>query len=758
MTFGGQQGGRIEDIRFLTGQGRYVDDIAPAGALNAVFLRSPVAHGVIRRLDVSAAEAMPGVRAVLTADRLRDLGVTLAMKGATVPNRDGTRGAAPVRPVLADGRVRFVGEAVACIVAETRAQAVDAAEAVELDIDDLPVKLDLAPGGATIHPEAPANVAYDWGLGDAAAVEAAFAAAAHVVRLRVEHNRILVNAMEPRGAFAEWDGARLHLCVNGQGVWNQKAQLAAQLGLPPDRVRVTNPDVGGGFGMKAMAYPEYVVISAAARMLGAPVRWMSERTEAMLTDNAGRDLVSEAALAFDADLRIAAYHVDILSNLGAYNSQFGQPIQSEVSARVLTGVYAIPRALVRARGIYTNTTQVDAYRGAGRPEAIYTLERTIDEAARVLGVDPLELRLRNVVRDFPHATVAGERYDCGDFAGLLLRLRAEADVAGFPARRAASAAAGRLRGLGIASYIEAILGDPVEAAEIAFDEGGTVRLMVGTQSNGQGHETVFARFLADRTGIPVERIRVVQGDSDLIPKGGGTGGSRSVTVQTNATIHAVDAMVAAFAPFLAAEFGAEPAFDGQAFRAPGSNRTITLIEAAALARAAGRTDLLRHRAEARLPGRSYPNGAHACEVEVDPETGAVRIDRYTAVDDFGTLLAPQLVEGQVHGGIVQGIGQAVTERAVYDEQGQLLTATFMDYALPRAEDVPMFRLVSNPVPSARNPLGMKGCGEAGTVGALAAVANAVRDALAPAGVGAVDMPFTPLRVWQWLREARHGPA
>ncbi len=758
MTYGRQQGGRVEDIRFLTGRGRFVDDIAPAAALHAVFVRSPVAHGAIRRFDVATAEAMPGVRAVLTAGRLAEMGVDLAMKGATVVNRDGTRGAAPRRPVLAEGRLRFVGEPVACVVAGTRAQALDAAEAVGLDIDDLPAKLDLAPGGPAIHAEAPGNVAFDWALGDEAAVAAAFAVAAHVVRLRVEDNRVIVNAMEPRGAFAEWQDGRLHLCVNGQGVWGQKAELARQLGLPPAAVRVTNPDVGGGFGMKAMAYPEYVVIAAAARMLGVPVRWIAERTESMLTDNAGRDLVSEAALAFDGDLRIIGYRVAITANLGAYNSQLGQFIQSEASSRVLTGVYAVPAAFVTARGIYTNTTQVDAYRGAGRPEAIYTLERCMDEAARMLRVDPADLRLRNVVRTFPYRTPSGETYDCGDFAGLIRRLQAEANLDGFPARRTAAAARGRLRGLGIAAYIEAILGDPSEAAEIAFDDAGTVRLMVGTQSNGQGHETVFARFLSERTGVPADRIRVIQGDSDLIPAGGGTGGSRSVTVQTNAVIAAVDAMLPAFAAFLEAELGAVPAFDGQAFRAPGSNRTVTLTEAAALARAAGRDDLLRHRATARLPGRSYPNGVHACEVEVDPDTGAVVIVRYTAVDDFGTLVAPQLVEGQVHGGIVQGIGQAVTERAAYDAQGQPLAASFMDYALPRAEDVPMFRLMSHPVPSARNPLGMKGCGEAGTVGALAAVANAVRDALAPAGVGAVDMPFTPLRVWTWLREARHDPA
>jgi carbon-monoxide dehydrogenase large subunit len=511
--------------------------------------------------------------------------------------------------------------------------------------------------------------------------------------------------------------------------------------------------------MKAMAYPEYVVIAHAARVLGRPVRWMSDRTEAMLTDNAGRDLVSTAELAFDADHRITAYRVAIRANLGAYNSQFGQPIQSEVSAKVLTGVYDIPLAFVQAQGVYTNTTQVDAYRGAGRPEAIFTLERAMDEAARALGVDPFALRAQNVIRRFPYRTVSGEEYDCGDFAGLLDRLRVEGDVAGLPARRDAAAARGRLRGIGLCSYIEAILGDPTEGARVEFNADGTVSLFVGTQSNGQGHETVYARFLAQQTGIPEDRIRVVQGDSDAIAQGGGTGGSRSVTVQTNATLAAVETMVTAFAPFVAGVMGAAPTFDDGAFRAAGTNRTLTLCEAADAARAAGRTDLLRHEARARLPGRSYPNGAHLAEVEVDPATGKVDLVSYVAVDDLGNLVNPQLAEGQVHGGVAQGAGQALLERVGHDpDTGQLLTASFMDYALPRAGDLPMIRFVSQPVPSARNPLGMKGCGEAGTVGALAAVANAVRDALAQAGVGQVDMPFTPLRVWTWLQEVRHDPA
>jgi carbon-monoxide dehydrogenase large subunit len=759
MAYGESQVGRREDLRFLTGQGRYVDDIAPLGALHALFFRSPVAHADIVALDLDAARAAPGVRLVLSAADLAAAGVALGMPCTTVPNRDGSRGAAPERPLLARGRVRFVGEPLVAVIAETAAAARDALDLVGFDYAERPVHMALAPGGEPLHPaEARANLAYDWALGDAAAVDAALAAAAHRVRLRVEDNRIICNAMEPRGAFAEWDGRRLHLCVNGQGVWGRKADLAHHLGLDPALIRVTNPDVGGGFGMKAFGYPEYAVIAHAARVLGQPVRWMSERTEAMLTDNAGRDLVSEAELAFDADHRITAYRVRIVSNLGAYNSQFGQLIQSHISSRVLTGVYDIPLVDVGARGVYTNTTQVDAYRGAGRPEAIYTLERTMDEAARQLGVDPFALRERNFIRSFPHRTAVGETYDTGDFPRVLGRLRVEAGVAGFAARRAAAAARGRLRGIGLCYYVEAILGDPTESAQIVFGDDGHVALHVGTQSNGQGHETVYVRHLSRRTGIPEDRIRIVQGDSDLIAKGGGTGGSRSVTVQSAATDAAVAVMIASFTPFLAAELGAEPEFADGAFGAPGANRTLTVVEAAELARARGRTDLLAHAAQTTLPGRSYPNGAHLAEVEVDPETGKVDLVAYTVTDDFGTLMSPQLAEGQVHGGIAQGIGQALTERVGYDANGQLLSATFMDYAMPRADDLPMIRFTTEPVPSVNNPLGMKGCGEAGTVGALAAVANAVRDALAPAGVTRVDMPFTPARVWAWLREAGHGPS
>lgn len=753
-----QPAGRREDQRFLTGRGRYIDDIAPTSALHAVFLRSAVAHGRITRLDLSPARALSGVHLVLDAAGLEALGVTLGMKGARLKLPGGGLGAGPERPVLARDTVRHVGEAVAVVVAETLAQARDAAEAILLDLDDLPVALALAPGGPALHAEASGNLAFDWSIGTAEATEAAFARATHSIALEVRHNRVIVAPMEPRGAFAEWEGGRLHLCVNGQGVWNQRNETARMLNLPREAVRVTNPDVGGGFGMKAMTYPEYIVIAAAARALGRPVRWMAERTEGMLTDNAGRDLVARAELALDSRHKIIGYRVDLVANLGAYNSQFGQPIQSELFSKVLTGIYDIPAAFLRARGVYTNTAPVDAYRGAGRPEAILTLERVMDEAARQLGVDPFAFRAANAITRFPYATVVGEVIDVGDFPRILSVAKARADVAGFAGRRAESAARGRLRGLGLAAYIEAILGDQSETARLTLDADGGATLYVGTQSNGQGHETVFARMVAQATGLPEEAIRIVQGDSDAIPIGGGTGGSRSVTVQGTALRATLSVMQAAFASFLAAEWGAaDVGFDGTAFGAQGSNLRLTWAEAAELARLRGRMDLLDHSQRIKLDGRSFPNGAHVAEVEIDPKTGALVLCRYTVVDDFGTLIAPQLALGQVHGGIAQGFGQAVTEAAIHDPRGQLLTASFMDYALPRAGDFPGFDIHFEPVPSLMNPLGMKGCGEAGTVGALGAISNAVRDALAPAGVLRVDMPFTPVRVWHWLQEAASRP-
>ena len=755
---------RVEDVRLLTGHGRYVDDITPDGAWFAAFLRSPVAHARIARLETSAAQAMDGVHAVLTVADLEAMGMVVGIAASVQKNRDGSDGAAPLRPVLAKDRVRYVGEGVAVVIAETLAQARDAAEQIEVEYDELAAKVDVAPGGETIHSEAPDNVAYDWIEGDEAKVEAALKAAKHIVTMPIVDNRIIANSMEPRGCYAEpiADG-RLHVCVNGQGVWGLKDALGRAFKEDPGRFRVTNPDVGGGFGMKGFTYPEYYVLAAAARKLDHPVRWMSDRTEAMLTDNGGRAVDATCTLGFDENFKIVAYKVESMSDLGAYNSEFGQFIQSFLWARVLMGAYDVQDTLMKVRGIYTNTVQVDAYRGAGRPEAIYALERMMDYAARQLGTDLWELKRKNFIPAdaFPYRSSTGENYDVGDFKRVLGRAETETDRAGFAARKEASAKAGRYRGMGLCYYIESILGSPEEDATVEFNEDGTVNLYVGTQSNGQGHETVFAKFLSDQTGIPLDAITVIQGDSDRIARGGGTGGSRSVTTQNNATLAAVSTVVKGFAAFLAEDEGVDPdkvSFDDERFRVAGSNVAPTVLEAAEKARAKGRTDLLRITQTAKLPGRSYPNGAHVAEVEVDPETGVVQVLRYTVTDDFGNLINPRLAEGQVHGGVAQGLGQALSERVVHDPDGQLLTATFMDYGIPRADALPMIAFISEPVPSTANVMGMKGCGEAGTVGSMAAVANAVMDALWDAGVKRADMPFTPHRVWAMLNDARRVAA
>ena len=753
-AFGTSQGvRRREDLRFLTGTGRFVADILPEGTLHAAFLRAPVAHGVITELDTAEAAALDGVHAILTAEDLKSAGVTAGLWAVLAKDRLGREGKATHRPPLADGVMRHVGEPVALVLAETREQAQDAVEAILFDYEEQPAHLAVFPGGPAVHPEVPDNLPITWHLGDTEAVAAAFARAAHVTTLAVRQNRVTTVSLEPRAALAHWDGERLHFAFNGQGVWGHKRELARVLNLAPEQVHVTTPDVGGGFGMKSMQYPEQFALAQAAIASGRPVAWISDRSEAMAADNGARDLDSTAELAFDADHRILAYRVHTRSNLGAYNSQFAQNIQSELFSKVLTGVYDIPCATLDVDGIYTHTTPVDAYRGAGRPEAITLLERTLDTAARELGLSPFDLRRRNFIppESFPYRTPGEMTYDVGSFARVLDRAEALGDVAGFAARKKASAEKGLLRGLGLSYYIESILGEDSEGAAIELTETGA-RLYVGTQSNGQGHETVFAQHLAALTGLPFESIEVVQGDSDRIARGGGTGGSRSVTVQATATLGTVDAMVKAFAAFLEAEIEAAPfSFEDGIFSAPGSNRRLTLPEAADLARARGRSDLLRHESRSRLDGRSFPNGAHLCEVEIDPETGALRLDRYLVVDDLGVLMHPQLAEGQIHGGVAQGFGQAVTEEIRFDADGQLLTGSLMDYAMPRAADLPMVRFVSEPTPSINNPIGMKGCGEAGTVGALSAISNAALDALWDRGIRHVDMPLTPLRIWGWLQ-------
>ncbi|WP_370272464.1 xanthine dehydrogenase family protein molybdopterin-binding subunit [Pseudooceanicola nitratireducens] len=749
---------RTEDLRLLTGHGRYVDDITPEGALFLHVLRSPVAHATITELDLSAARELDGVLLVATAQDLHDYGITEGLSCVTVKNRDGSTAANPKHPILAEEKVLWVGQPVAMIVAETPEAAKDAAELIGFDYDELPAQMALARGDTDLHAEAPGNLAIDYLLGREAETHAAFAEAAHVVRAEVADNRVHVASLEPRGCFAEWKDDRIHLAVNGQGVWGPKRELGRLMGLEDTQVHVTTPDVGGGFGMKAKLYPEYVMAAYAARFLDRPVRWMSDRTEAMLSDNGARDLTHEVALAFDADHKLIGYHVKTKSNLGAFNSNFGQLIQTYLFGRVLMGVYDCQNALLEVEGYYTNTTPTDAYRGAGRPEANYLLERGMDYAARELGVDGWELRRKNFIKpeQFPYKTVTDELYDVGEFSRLLDRVAETADRAGFAARRAESEARGKLRGMGLCYYIESILGDPSEGAKVEFLEDGSVNIYVGTQSNGQGHETVYATFLSDQTGIPMDRIHVIQGDSDLIAQGGGTGGSRSVTTQSNATLAVVGTILTAFTGYLADKMGVDEgdiSFDDEAFRIKGSNAAPTMQDVAEMAREDGREDLLMHEARATLPGRSYPNGAHVAEVEVDPDTGHTQVVAYTVVDDFGNLINPMLAMGQVHGGVAQGLGQALIENVTYDEDGQLLTASFMDYAMPRASDMPFVGFTAEPVPSTANPMGMKGCGEAGTVGSMASTANAVLDALWSRGVRRADMPLTPLRVWEMLEDA-----
>ncbi len=767
MKFGTSQPvRRREDSRFLTGRGRYTDDLAPREALHIAFVRSPVAHGRIAALDVGAARALPGVRGVFTAADLAADGMNNAIPAIfTVNNRDGSPSARPRRPVMAEGRVRHVGEIVAAVVAETAEAAADGAEAVLIEIDEITPHTALAPGGTPLHEEAPDNVAFDWALGDEEAVEATFAEAAHRIRLEVTDHRVSPAPLETRTAWARplEGGERLEITLGSQGVWRIREDIADFFGWQADRIRVVTPDVGGGFGMKIFTFPEYYAVAHAAWKLGAPVRWQASRSEAFLSDTGGRGIVATVEGAFDAQGRLLAYRVDGTCDLGAYNSHFGQNIQTFLATRVMTGVYRVEKAFWRMRGIFTNTPPVDAYRGAGRPEANLDIERLMDEAARRLGIDPFEIRRRNVIprEAFPWRTPGGEIYDVGDFARVLETAAAEAFVEGYPARKAASAARGRVRGLGVAAYVEAVLGDPSEGARIRFCADGTVELHVGTQSTGQGHETAFAQLLSERLGLDIDRIRVVMGDSDLIPRGGGTGGSRSLTAEGAAIVTAADRLVTGLRP-LAAEMleTTEEAlrFEEGGFRLAEGNRFLPLVAAVEEARRRGQGDLVDVAARHKLAGRSFPNGVHVVEVELDPETGKIEIVRYAAADDFGTIVNPLLVEGQVHGGVAQGIGQVLMERMVFDDDGQPLTGSFMDYALPRADDLPFIDTFFVPVPSANNPLGTKGCGEAGVAGSLAAVTNAVADALAAFGVENPQMPFTPERVWRMIRKAEERRA
>ncbi len=757
MKFGvGQSVRRVEDARFVTGAGSYVSDYRPQGLAHAAVVRSPHAHARFTFGDLDAARAMPGVVLILTHEDVADLGTLPCM--VPIKNRDGTSMPMPVYPILCADTVRHVGDAVAFVVAETPEQARDAAEALEIDWEPLDAAVEMGEGG-DVWPEAPGNLAFDMDVGDPAKTDAAFAAADRVVSLTIVNNRLVTNYLEPRGCVAEYDaeGGRWTLTLGSQGSHDIRNMLAKSiLKVPPERIRVITPDVGGGFGTKIFMYREYPLCAVAAERLGRPVRWMAERTEHFLGDAQGRDNVTTAEMALDKRGRFLGLRVDLRANMGAYLSQFA-PFIPTGGARMSPGCYDIPAVHARVRGYFTHTVPVDAYRGAGRPEAAYVIERLVDHVARETGKSPDAVRALNFVKPdaMPHTTQTGRVYDTGEFEGHMRRAMEAADWAGFKERFKASRKAGRARGIGLASYIEACSGGSAEGAQVRLEDNGDVTVLIGTQSTGQGHLTAYAQLVSQHLDLPVDRIRVHQGDTDMIRTGGGTGGSRSIPVGGAAVAHASrtlaenlktlasDALEAGVADLEIAE---------GAVRIAGTDRAIPFAD---LARLPGATpDLLKVEDSWKPPEATYPNGTHVCEVEVDPDTGEVRILKYTVVDDFGVTLNPLLLAGQVHGGIVQGIGQALQERTVFDETGQLVTATLMDYQLPRAADVPDFHFETRNVPSVTNALGMKGAGEAGAIGACPAVMNALVDALhRNFGIPHIDMPATPAIVFAAVQDA-----
>lgn len=753
MKFGvGQSPKRLEDERLLTGRGRYTDDYTPAGCAYGVTVRSPYAHARITSIDAEAAREMPGVLAVYTHADIAEYGPVPCL----VPLSGDLK---TPRPLLADGRVRFVGDGAAFVVAETREQARRAAEAVMIDYEELPAVSSLnaaiAENAPKIWDEADGNIVFDWQVGDADAAEDAFARAAHVTELHIVQNRVAPNSMEVRSAVGEYDEAAGFTFTTGsQGVAGMRTNLATHImKIDPERLRVRTGDVGGGFGMKVFLYPEYGLVLHAARDLGRPVKWTGERSDAFLSDAHGRAMQSDAALALDADGMILALRVRTWSDLGAYQAQFGPAIQTFAGGRIMGGVYRIPAIHNRVHGTVTNTTPTDAYRGAGRPEATYLIERLIETAARETGRDVGDLRRRNLLRpdELPHENGLGLTFDVGDYPGLLDAALANADWSSFAARKADAEARGKLYGRGAAFYVEIAGGGSTEEIADIRIEGGKVRAAIGTQSNGQGHETAYAQVIAERLGVNLDDVIIEQGDTARLEVGHGTGGSRSMVWGGGAGLVAADAVLEKARPLASEALGGEATFDAESgvFRADGSNETRSLLEIAAAF--PGELDA-RGVYKPENPVPAYPNGCHVAEVELDPETGLVRIARYTITDDFGTIVNPMLVEGQVQGGVAQGLGQALLENIVYDESGQLLTGSFMDYGLPRADDVPLdMRFQSRPVPTPNNLLGAKGCGEAGTIGAMPSIMNALSDAL---GGRHLDMPATPEKLWRMAREAQ----
>lgn len=761
---------RIEDPRLLRGGGQYTDDRNLPGQAYAVFVRSPIAHGEIRGIHVDAAKAAPGVLAIYTHVDIEAAGFGTLPNNLQLKSRDGTPLLKPPRPVLATGRVRNVGEPVVAVIAETVAQARDGAELVELDIDPLPANTDLdaavAPGAVQLHEDVPGNVCIDFQRGDADTTAAAFEAADHVTRLRLENNQVFVSAMEPRAFVGDYeaDTERYIVYTGCQGVFGMRNLLAnAILKCEPEKVHVITGEVGGSFGMKAMPYNEYPVVLLAAKQLSRPVKWTADRSESMLSDHMGRGSVYDAELALDSEGKFLAARVNGIANMGGYLTGTGPNAQTMNIYKNLPCMYLTPAIDVNMRCAFTNTTYVGAYRGAGRPEGNYIMERLVDTAAREMGIDPVEIRRRNLVptEAMPYTAASGQVCDSGDFAPMFDKAIAASDWNGFDQRRAASEAAGKKRGLGICAYVEVSAPAGKEMGGLRFGDDGRVTIVSGTLDYGQGHRSTFAQILSARMGIPFEQIDLLQGDSDELIVGGGTGGSRSVIAEAGAIYETAAAVI---------EKGREVAghvleaavedveFANGAFRIAGTDRSIGIMELAARTRELGGANGLPETLDTELVHEtapsSFPNGIHVCEVEIDPDTGTTRIDRYTVVDDFGTIVNPLLAEGQVHGGIVQGIGQALMEHIVYDNDGQLLTGSYMDYQLPRAVEVPNIVFDDHPVPATTNVIGAKGAGEAGCSGALAAIMNAMVDGLAEYGVTTIDMPATPQRVWQ----AIHGSA
>ncbi|MFA6264700.1 MAG: xanthine dehydrogenase family protein molybdopterin-binding subunit [Pseudolabrys sp.] len=764
---------RKEDFRFITGQGQYTDDVVRPGETRAVFVRSPHAHARIKSIDVAAARKMPGVIDVLTGAQLADDKVGNLICGWMIHSKDGTPMKMSAHPALASGKVNCVGDAVAVVIAETVAQGKDAAEKVVVDYDVLAAVVDpakaQAKGAPQIHPDIPNNTIYQWHLGDQSAVEAAFKSAKHVTKLDIINNRLAPNAMEPRAALADYDVGNDHLTLwnTSQNPHVARLVISAFVGIAPEhKLRVIAPDVGGGFGSKIFIYPEEVVCLWAARKVKRPVKWTSDRSEAFLTDAHGRDHVTHAELALDANGKILALRAKTIANLGAYMSTFSSSVPTYLYATLLSGQYDIPSIYCEVDAVYTNTAPVDAYRGAGRPEATFVVERLVEVAARELHLDPADLRRRNFIKNFPHQTPVIMAYDAGDYNASLKKAMELADVKNFGKRKRDSARHGKLRGLGYSTYIEACgiapsqavgsLGAGVglwESAEVRVNPAGTVEVLTGSHAHGQGHETTFAQLVSERLGIPFESVSIVHGDTDKVQFGMGTYGSRSGAVGMSAIVKALDKIEAKakkVAAFMMEAAEGDIEFKDGKFTVAGTDKSAAFGEVALNAYIAHKftgAELepgLKETSFYDPTNFTFPAGCHICEVEIDQETGKTEIVTWTAVDDFGTVINPMIVEGQVHGGIAQGVGQALLEGVVYDANGQLVTGSLMDYTMPRAHDLPSFHVGLTETKSPSNPLGMKGCGEAGAIAAPAAVINAITDAL---GTEDIAMPATANAVW-----------